>query len=247
VTEKKAVMKTSLVGVAFLCTCLAVAACGNAKNQRVTKENKDSLFQQIKDSQDLTVEEVGLLQAFVLHQGLGDARSGKDPELPVGMTIGEMIDEQRKWNEDTKRQQDQEKRRMTKARAEEEAQRVTLRDALTVTVFDKAFQNVAHQDYVTIRVAYENTSGKDIRGFKGVLQFNDLFGAEIVPFTISEDEPLRMGETKRQGWTLKYNQFKDEHVKLRNTVLDNLKIDWKPQIILFSDGTSMEVKTSSIE
>jgi hypothetical protein len=180
-----------------------------------------------------------------MRQGLGSARSGKHLELPVGMTIGEMIDDERKWTEDKQKQEAREKVRMAKARAEEEAQQVALREVLIVRVFDKDFQNANHEDYVTIRVEYENTSGKDIRSFKGVLQFNDLFGAEIAPFTISEDEPLRRGETKRQGWTLKYDQFMDRHVKFRNTALDNLKVEWKPQVILFADGTSMEVKTSS--
>jgi hypothetical protein len=238
-------MKTPLVGVALLSIILAVAACGNALDQRVTRENKDTIFQQIRDSNDLTVEEVGLLEAFAMRQGLGSARSGKHLELPVGMTIGEMIDDERKWTEDKQKQEAREKVRMAKARAEEEAQQVALREVLIVRVFDKDFQNANHEDYVTIRVEYENTSGKDIRSFKGVLQFNDLFGAEIAPFTISEDEPLRRGETKHQGWTLKYDRFMDRHVKFRNTALDNLKVEWKPQVIVFADGTSMEVKTSS--
>jgi hypothetical protein len=193
----------------------------------------------------LTVEEIELLQAFAIRQGLGSARSGKVLELPVGMTIGEMIDDQLEWTEDAKKYQAREKLRIANARAEEEAQQVALREMLIVKVFDKDFHVANHQDYVTIRVQYENRSGKSISSFKGILQFNDLFGEEIAPFTISEDEPLRMGETKRQGWTLKYDQFTDRHVKFRNTALDNLKVVWKPQVIVFADGTSLEVKSSS--
>jgi hypothetical protein len=224
---------------------LAVACGGNVKSREITDENKAKIFDEIKQSKDLTVEEVGLLQAYVLRKGLGDALSGKTPELPVGMTIGQMIDDQRTWAADQRKRDEEEKLRVARARAEEDAQRKKLLDAVAVTVFDKGFQDADYQEYVTIRVMYENKSGKDIRGFKGALQFNDLFGAEILPFTISEDESLKAGETKRQGWTLKYNQFIDRHVKLRNTALDNMKVEWKPQIILFSDGTSLEVKSAS--
>jgi len=232
----------SVVAAILLVT---VACGGNVKNRKVTEDNKEKIFDEIKQSKDLTVEEVGLLQAYVIRKGIGDAFSGKTPSLPVGMTIGEMIDEQRKWIADETKRDAEQKEKAARVRAEEEAQRKALVDALTVTVFDKGFQHVDYQDYVTIRVEYENKSGKDIRGFKGSIQFNDLFGTEILPFKIAEDQPLAAGETKKQGWTLKYNQFIDKHVKLRHTELDNLKIEWKPDVILFTDGTSLQVKSTS--
>jgi hypothetical protein len=233
------------IPILLILVATAVSACGSkVKNQRITAENKDKVFDQIKTTKDLTIEEVGLLQGYIMRKGIGDAFAGKTPELPVGKTIGEIIDEQKKWIADEKVRQEDEKQRVARAKAAEEQQRKRLLDAITVTVFEKGFQHADYQDYVTIRVMYENKSGKDVRGFKGSIQFNDLFGAEIMPFNISEDQPLVAGETKRQGWTLKYNQFIDKHVKLRNTELENMKVEWKPQIILFADGTSMEVKSS---
>lgn len=232
-----------LLNVFGLVVLLVVgAACNtNVKNRQITEENKDKIFDEIKSSKDLTVEEVGLLQAFVIRKGLGDALSGKTPTLPVGMTIGGMIDEQRKWVEDEKVREAAEKDRVAKAKAEEEQQRKRLLDAISLTVFEKSFEHADYQDYVQIRTRYENTSGKEIRGFQGAIVFSDLFGTEILPFRISEDQPLGVGEVKRQGWTLKFNQFIDKHVKLRDTQLQNMKVEWKPQIILFADGTSLKV------
>ena len=111
-------------------------------------------------------------------------------------------------------------------------------------MFEKGFQNADYQNYITIRAVYENKSGKDIRAFKGTIQFNDLFGAEIMPVNISEDNPIQAGEMRREGWTLKYNQFIDKHVKLRNTELDNMKPEWRPSVILFADGSSLEVQST---
>ena len=37
-----------------------------------------------------------------------------------------------------------------------------------------------------------------------------------------------------------YNQFRDEDVRLRNKDIEDLKIVWTPEKILFEDGTSLE-------
>jgi hypothetical protein len=158
------------------------------------------------------------------------------------MTIGDMIDAQRTWLLDEKKREAEDKDRVAQARADEERQRKELLEAVTVTVVEKGFQSADHQDSITFTLVYENKSGKDIRRFKGTLVFSDLFEVEITPFTISEDEPLAAGATKRQGWTMKFDGSFDRHVKLRNSSLDSLKIEWRPQTILFADGASIEVR-----
>ena len=223
------------------------AACGGGDLQklRVTEANKTTVFDEIKNSRSLTLEEVGLLQAFVIRKGFAGALSGEPTALPVGMSIGEMINDQREWViEDTKRKVAEEERQ-AQASTEEGKRRKALLEAMTLTVVQKGFEREKDQDFITIDVMYENKSGKPIRGFKGAIQFNDLFGTEITPFTISEDEPLAPGAIRRQGWTLKYNQLADKHMELRNTALYNMKIEWKPQVILFADGTSLEMTSGS--
>jgi hypothetical protein len=239
-------MRRNASRIVLACVVVLGSACSaDVKDERVTEENKTTLFGQIRNSRDLTVEEVGLLQAFVVRNGLGDVLAGKTRELPVGMTIGDMIEDQRTWVADQQKQGGDEKERAARARAEDERLRQELLRAVTVTVVEKGFKSEAFQDVITFNVMYQNKSGKDIRGFKGSILFSDLFEVEITPFMISEDEPLASGATKRQAWTLKYNQFIDNHVKLRNTALDSLKIEWRPQVILFADGTSVEVKSAS--
>lgn len=225
---------------------LLTAACGgDVKSLRVTEINKMTLFDEIKNSRSLTVEEVGLLQGFVLRKGFGGALAGEPTALPVGLSIGEMIDDQRQWVMDEQRRKADEEARLAKARTEEAKQKKALLSAMTLTVVGKGFERANDQDYITIDVLYENKSGKAIRGFKGAIQFKDLFGTEITPFTISEDEPLAPGAARRQGWMLKYNQLAERHMELRNTALYDMKIEWKPQVIMFADGTSLEMKSAS--
>ena len=233
-------------GIFLISFVLLAAGCsGDLKKLRVTEANKTTVFDEIKNSRSLTLEEVGLLQAFVIRKGFVGALSGEPTALPVGMSIGEMIDDQRQWViEDTKRKVD-EQERLAQASTAEAKQRKALLDAMSLTVLGKGFEHEDDQDFITIDVMYENKSGKPIRGFKGAIQFNDLFGTEITPFTISEEEPLAPGATRRQGWTLKYNQLADKHMELRNTALYNMKIEWKPQVIMFADGTSLEMASGS--
>jgi hypothetical protein len=238
-------MPSSKWGSRVVLGCVVVlgSACsGSIKDDAVTEVNKTTLFGQIKHSRDLTIEEVALLQGFVIRKGLGDVLAGKTTELPVGMTIGDMIDAQRTWVDDEKKREANNQDRVAQARADEERQRKELLQALTVTVVEKGFQSADHQDSITFTVVYENKSGKDIGRFRGSILFSDLFDVDITPFTISEDEPLTAGATKRQRWTMKYDQSIDSHVKLRNSSLDSLKIEWRPQAILFVDGAAIEVR-----
>ena len=95
-----------LIGVSFA----LISGCSHSvKDTKVTDENKDKIFEQIKDSKELTVEEVGFLQGYVLRSGLKEAFSGGKPSIPTGKTIGEMIEEQRKFVADSKAREAEEK------------------------------------------------------------------------------------------------------------------------------------------
>ena len=227
---------------ALVCVAL-IAGCSNVKNKKITEQNKDKILDEIKNSRDLSVEEVGLLQAYMIRQSVKDAFPGdKDSSLlPVGKTIGQVIEEQRRWAADESERERQDKERRAKAEAIAEQQRKALRVALRVTIYEKGFTSVDLQDYITMKFAYENHTDKQIRGFKGEIEFDNLFGDKIKTSTLAEDEPLAAGQTRRVSKTLNYNQFMEQDKKLRSTELSNLKIIWKPSQILFADGTSMKI------
>ncbi len=68
--------------------------------------------------------------------------------------------------------------------------------------------------------------------------FQDLFGKEIYAISLYYDEGLKPNK-KNETYTIEYNQFRDEHQKLRFTALSNMRVEWKPQSILFADGTKL--------
>ena len=50
--------------------------------------------------------------------------------------------------------------------------------------------------HITMNCAYENTSGKDIRAFKGTLVFQDLFDVQIYKVAITISDPIK----NRRAW-----------------------------------------------
>src|SRR4051812_7150025 len=66
---------------------------------KITEANKETFLKDIKDSKGLTVEEVGLLMSFQMRNGMAGALGGR-AESPVGKTIGEIIEAERKIQAD---------------------------------------------------------------------------------------------------------------------------------------------------
>ena len=183
--------------------------------------------------------EVGLLQSFFVRTAIKDAFSGKEPALPVGKTIGQIIEDERSFQRSAAAEAKQESLRIAQARAEEEQQRAALREAVTITVFDKELDPGDYRSSMMCKVMIENRSDKDVRGFQGTIVFNDLFDDQIIRFELKEDDILQAGQTRRVTRYWNYNQFMDEHTLWAGTKLENMKVHWEPTTILFTDGTSM--------
>jgi len=233
--NKNAVSVTLLLA---LCLSLSfLVGCSGTKGIKITDKNKDKVMEQIKDSKDLTVGEVQLLQTYVLRA----AMTGHDP-FPIGKTIGEIIDDQRKFNAESDIRDKEEKERIAKAKSIADEKRKVLLAALTVTEFEKGFEHIDYQDYNTMKFSYENRSGKDIRGFKGTIIYKDLFGDVITGLRLKEDRTIKAGQTVQVSKQVDYNQFMDKDKKLREASLDNMKVTWEPDVILFTDGTSLSAE-----
>lgn len=218
----------------------ALVACSvgsNVKSIKFTKENKDQVLEAVKKSKDLTGEEVGLFTAAMVRYALsGDSLEGK--------TVGQVIAEQKKIRDDAEARAQEERRLAEEARKKEEALAAEIRKYLILTVYEKGFlaRDIyagRYEDYITFKVAAQNTGTRSIRGFRGTVIFKDLFGETIKEVNLSEDTGLGPGEKKNYEYTLKYNQFIDSDVKLQEKALSNMKVEWQPKTVLFTDGTKL--------
>jgi hypothetical protein len=116
---------------------------------------------------------------------------------------------------------------------------------LGVTLSGKGFKNrnIAagdFQDDITIALSIQNVTDQDIRAFDGVLTFTDLLDNDLLSSKIAINELIKSHRTLNWKGSIKYNQFMDEHQRLRNERQENLKVKFQTNKVLFADGSSKQ-------
>ncbi len=213
---------------------------------KITEQNKDSYMESLKDSKGLTVEEIGLLMSAQMRRAAAKSVGGSDTPV-VGKTVGEIIADEKKAQAEVKVREEEQKRLAAEAKAKTDALTEQMRNAIALTVFSKGFipsdpMGGRYEDRITIKCAYENKSGKDIRAFTGRVEFTDLFGKEIFATNLTISDPIAAGA--KGTWTggIKYNQFISEHQNLKDADLADMKVVWSPSQVLFADGATLSAE-----
>jgi hypothetical protein len=223
--------------IAVLSVFLLILGCNNAKDLKFTGKNTDEVLEKIKKSKDLTGEEIGLLTGALMRYTL----SNKTLE---GKRVKEVIAEQKLIAVEAEAKEKEAKRLAEEAAKKEAAIAAELAKYIAVAPFKKSFHKAdfmsgEYEDRINIDFVFENNGPKDIRAFKGVAKFKDLFGEEIHSSNISHDEAVKAGSKKNWGGSLKFNQFIASQVKLRDTDLSNMKFEWIPKAVIFADGSTI--------
>ncbi|MCK4304245.1 MAG: hypothetical protein KAY24_08390 [Candidatus Eisenbacteria sp.] len=225
----------------FISSCSGDATDGrrdtaDPRSVAVTVETEGDFLESISDLNGLTVGEVQLLFGYLMRHDFG-AALGSEQESLVGKTIGEMIHAQRAFAAEQVLCAEQEKQMAAEAKAKNDARARLLQQTITLTVYEKGFFEADYDDYIRIKCTYENKSQKDVRAFQGILRFNDLFGDLIYQSSLKISDPVAPGAQGTWIGSIDYNQFVDEHKALRNTDLEDMRIEWIPATIIFADGT----------
>jgi len=96
------------------------------------------------------------------------------------------------------------------------------------------------EEAITFKVRFDNRTGKDVRAFEGRLTFLDLLDNDILGSRLAINDPIKAGATMDWEGKLDYNQFMNDHERLRNESLENLKTRFIVTKVLFADGTSQK-------
>jgi hypothetical protein len=83
--------------IALFLALLLCASCTSLKNTKVTEQNKNKIMQRIGTGNEITDQERHLLVDYSMRYSMAKILQGGSPDLPTGKTIGEMIEEERKW------------------------------------------------------------------------------------------------------------------------------------------------------
>jgi hypothetical protein len=96
------------------------------------------------------------------------------------------------------------------------------------------------EDDITLVLSINNVSDRDIRAFDGILDFTDLLDNEIMKISLAVNDPIKAGAILTWKGGIKYNQFIEQHQRLRAAQQDNIRVRFSTKKVLFSDGHTEE-------
>lgn len=245
--------KTMKRAVATAVVCLMLAACSNPKNTEVPQD--PAQLESIKPALDkLTPEERALATGYIVRHTVGAKMAGmfggkEGPGIPQGMTLGKAIEEQGKFLADRKAEESRQAALKAQLEAQREAAIKPMREAVTVTLLSKSIEEergmsgMLLDENLHVVFGYKNNTTKDISGVKGYVSARDLFGDELSGFAISNDTSIPAGQsvTWAGSRSVKFSIGDNKDRKLAELDDSKYKVVWEPQVIVFADGTKLEL------
>ena len=188
----------------------------------------------------LSEQDKKLFAQYLTRKAASEIFGKKEPYRPI--TVGEAIETQKAFLA-TKLEEEGKKEALKKeVKTQIEAQTDEFNKAVTVTYIGKSLSKGDYRSFIEIKIAYQNNTPKDIAGIKGKYIFKDIFGDEILTLNSSMDKTLKAGvKYVESGSGLNYNQFREADNKFLNTPDEKMKFAFQPEIIIFTDGSKLEI------
>jgi hypothetical protein len=241
------------IRILLLLLAMILSACSEPKDTVLPKEIEK--MESIKPAiEKLSPEERQLLGGYIVRQTIGAKFSGmlggtKSNGVPDGMTIGTAIEEQRKFQIERSVEEAKQKAVKDKLLVEQTLAEKGMRDAVTVTLVSKKLRTetgrsgIVLDENIEIVFGYKNNTAKNITGVKGRISIRDQFGDELSAFQISNDATIKAGEsiTWTGGRSVQYALGRNNDRKLIDLADDKYTTQWNPQVIVFADGTKMNL------
>jgi hypothetical protein len=215
-----------LIGITTL-----ILSCSSPLDKKFNEETAKEDIEAIKSKLDTT--ELQLMAGSMIRLKLQD-------EKLENMTYLEILENGKKWKKEQEKIEIEQKALAEKAAKEEAEKFKRLNEAVIVSCFEKGYTKYDYEDYITYKFIIKNKSNKKIRAVKGGITFTNLFDDEISSLSFVYDQPIEARTEANWNATTDYNQFKDEDRALKNKDLKDLKVIWKPEKIIFEDGTTLE-------
>jgi hypothetical protein len=230
---------------------LIMSGCSNPKSV-VLPTQLDKMDTIKTQMEKLTPEERELVAGYIMRHTIGSKLSGllggkEVPGIPEGMTLGKAIDEQRKFKAEVQEEELKQAMLKAKLKAAQDAALSKMRDAVTATIISKAvdtergYSGMALDEKIVVKFGFKNNTDKDMAGIKGTVDVNDLFDDELCGFSISYDKTIRAGETAT--WmgsrSIRFGMNSSKDRKFGEMEEGKYKVLWKPEIIVFADGSKL--------
>ncbi|RCW91319.1 hypothetical protein [Winogradskyella arenosi] len=221
-------MKTKLL---LLLIIIFSASCSSPLDRKFNENTAKQDIQELKakmDSTDFSLMTGNMMRLKFQGETLED------------MTYSEILEDGKKWKSAQEKIELEQKELAAKALRIENEKIKRLSESVLVSCFSKGFTKYSYEDYITYKFIIQNKSNKNIRAIKGSITFTNLFDEDIKSLNLVYDQPINAGAEVTYNAQTDYNQFTDSDKALRNKDLKDLKVVWKPEKIIFEDGTLLE-------
>ncbi len=222
---------------------ILITSCSDPKDILLTQAS--DIEKNSEKISKLSDEDKKLLIGYVFRAEAGSI-FGQQSHNAYGITVGEAIEDQKKFIDDQKKKEVEQKAKQEEAQKELERQQEKLNSAVDVIFVNHEPSKDGFADTVRINIKFINKSGKTIIGTKGVAIFSDKFGDVLKKINLKNDfndigGKLETGKDYNLLGSINVNPFINEDGKFADTPTSDIKFTYKPEIVLFEDGTKLEI------
>ncbi|WP_188465261.1 hypothetical protein [Bizionia arctica] len=210
---------------------LVIFSCTSPLNKKFNEDTAKEDIQGLKTKMDST--------EFMLLAGTMIRLKFQDQKLET-MTYSEILEKGKRWKIEQEEIEEEQRKLAANALEVENDRTRRLSESVLVSCFSKGFTKYDYEDYITYKFVIQNKTDKKIRAIKGSVTFNNLFDETIKSLNLVYDQSIDAGMEVTYSAQTDYNQFTDSDKALKNKDLKDMKIIWKPEKIIFEDGSTLE-------
>jgi hypothetical protein len=230
------------MGVMAFIAGIALAACSGPADTPIPSDVAEWDSQLAPALNSLKPEERDLASGYLARVRTGEIFGGEG--VPVGMTIGKAIGEQRLWLHD-QREMDQSAEILShRLEAERAAAQERMSALVDVGLLDK-YEDPRHAKETRyharqiLKISVANRSDKALAGISGDLEFVDASGASVGTVYIAIREKIKPGGEYVWVDRREYDALLEDQKAIWNLKKGNYQTRFTPHSIVFADETKL--------
>ncbi len=229
----------------LLSVVMLLAACSNPMETIIPSDiaswDKD-LAPAIKSMSDA---DKALFAGYAARVKLGEL-FGAGGGIPLGTTVGQAIDTQKKWVTEQKKAEEEAKALRVKVEADQLATIKAINAAVTVTLLSKHaipsnYRVGRYSDTQQFIIVVKNKSAKELVGVSGELEFIDVFDRVVGSTLFSISEKIKPDDLYTWIGERDYNQYIAEHKAIWNLEEGKYTTRFTPAAVVYADGSKIKM------
>ena len=114
-------------------------------------------------------------------------------------------------------------------------------ELIAVKLLNKGFDDEGYRSEITLKLSFENKTGRDIQAFEGILRLQDLLGNDVKNVRITINEAKWSGADLVWDGAMRFNKYKDDDQRFRSISGESLRTKFDVVKILYQDGELLEI------